>query len=109
MDKDQAIRKIPFMDSKNPRWKEQKILDSLNLIQIDSIFKAENGYPKIEKTGYDAIAIPWYVLHHQSSPIVRRKYQHFIEEAVQKGYLSKGMLDGYNDRTLTFEEREIRP
>ncbi len=104
--KDQLIRGIPFMDSKNARWKEQKHLDSLNLIEIDNIFRLENGYPKIEKVGYEAISIPWYVLHHQSSVATRKKYLSFLEDAVKKEYISKGMLDGYNERTLTTEEYE---
>lgn len=108
MDKDRLIRGIPFMDSKNVRWKEQKLLDSLNLIQLDSIFIAEKGYPAVEKIGHDKIGIPWYILHHQSSPIVRRKYQHFLEEAVKKGYLGQGALDGYINRTLTTEEYESK-
>jgi hypothetical protein len=60
----------------------------------------------MEKVGYDIVAVPWYVLHHQQSSIIRRKYQNFIEEAVQKGYLSKGLLDGFNERTLTMEDYE---
>jgi hypothetical protein len=104
--KDQDIRRIPFLKDNDPKWKEQKHLDSLNLVNIDRIFKAENGYPKIEKIGNNCILIPWYILHHQSSSIVRRKYQHFIEEAVEKGYLGKSMLETYNERTLTTEERE---
>ena len=108
MEKDKLIRGIPFMDSKNVRWKEQKLLDSLNLIQLDSIFIAEKGYPAVEKIGYDKIGIPWYILHHQSSPTVRRKHQHFLEEAVKKGYLGQGALDGYINRTLTTEEYESK-
>ena len=108
MKKDKLIRGIPFMDSKNIRWKEQKLLDSLNLIQLDSIFIAEKGYPALEKIGYDKIGIPWYILHHQSSPIVRRKYQHFLEEAIKKGYLEQGLLDAYINRTLTTEEYESK-
>jgi hypothetical protein len=104
--KDQAIRSIPFLEKKDTRWQQQKTLDSLNLIQIDSIFKKENGYPNIEKVGYDPISIPWYILHHQSSAIIRHQYQSFIVEAVQKGYLNKSMLDTYNERTRTIEENE---
>ena len=111
MKKDQAIRGLPFMNGylngKNKRWAEQKLLDSLNLVKVDSIFKAGNAYPSIEKVGYDKITVPWYVLHHQTSPIVRKKYLTYLEEAVKKGYLSKEMLETYNERTLANEEREM--
>jgi hypothetical protein len=106
--KDQIIRKIPFMNPQNSRWREQKRLDSLNLIQIDNIFKAENGYPSIEKVGYDFVGTPWLVLHHQTPISIRKKYLPYIEEAVKKGYINQYMLEAYNERTLFTEEYEKR-
>jgi hypothetical protein len=109
IEKDQRIRNNVNINKQESKWKEQKQLDSLNLIEIDAIFKAEGGYPRLQKVGYDHISIPWYVLHHQSSSVVRRKYMHFIEDAVQKGDIFKSSLDNYKNRTLEIEEKEIRP
>jgi hypothetical protein len=109
IEKDQRIRGMANLKEKDRRWKEQVQLDSLNLIEIDAIFKAEGGYPSLKKVGYDQIMTPWYVLQHQTSSIIRRQYMHFIEEAVQKGELNKNVLDNYRERTIGIEEREIRP
>ena len=50
---------------------------------------------------------PWFVLQHQTSTPIRKKYLHYLEEAVQKGYLNKNLLENYKIRTLNHEEKEI--
>ena len=107
IEKDQRIRGMANNKIKDEKWAEQIRLDSLNLFQIDAIFKAENGYPSLQKVGYDEVLTPWYVLQHQTSIPIRKKYLHYLEEAVQKGYFNKNMLDNYNERTLNHEEKEI--
>jgi hypothetical protein len=109
IEKDQRVRGMANLKEKDRRWGEQKQLDSLNLIQIDAIFKVEGTYPRLQKIGYDQLMTPWYVLQHQSSSVIRRKYMHFIEEAVQKGELNKNVLDNFRERTIGIEEKEIRP
>ena len=79
MDKDRLIRGIPFMDSKNVRWKEQKLLDSLNLIQLDSIFIAEKGYPAVEKIGHDKIGI-FFVLSEKIDDVKYTKEYQFYRD-----------------------------
>ena len=106
IEKDQRIRANPSLKIQEKEWKKQKELDSLNLIEIDAIFKKEGGYPSLQKVGYEQIMTPWFVLQHQSSPIVRRKYMHYIEEAVEKRYINKNNLDNYKERTLNIEENE---
>jgi hypothetical protein len=106
IEKDQRIISLKNPKEKEARNKERLHLDSLNLIEIDAIFKKEGGYPSLQKVGYDQIMTPWYVLQHQSSSIIRRKYMHYIEEAVQKGYINKNILVNYKDRTLGIEEHE---
>jgi hypothetical protein len=106
IEKDQRIISLKNPMEKEARNKERLYLDSLNLIEIDAIFKKEGGYPSLQKVGYEQIMTPWFVLQHQSSPIVRRKYMHYIEEAVGKGYINKNNLDNYKERTLNHEEAE---
>ena len=106
-EKDQRIRGLASNKIKFEKWTEQVQLDSLNLFQIDAIFKAENGYPSLQKVGYDQVMTPWFVLQHQTSIPIRKKYLHYLEEAVQKGYLNKNLLENYKIRTLNHEEKEI--
>jgi hypothetical protein len=110
IEKDQRIRGLVNQREVVLRWQEQKELDSLNLHQIDAIFKSEGGYPSLQKVGYDQVLTPWYVLQHQPSAEVRRKYLPILEEAVKKG-LSKNLFDNYLERTITIEENKklIRP
>lgn len=107
IEKDQRIRGMANNKIKFEKWTEQVQLDSLNLFQIDAIFKAENGYPSLQKVGYDQLTTSWFVLQHQSSIAVRKKYLPILEEAAQKGYLNKNLLENYKERTLSMEEREI--
>lgn len=108
LEKDQRIISLKNPKEKEARNKERLYLDSLNLIDIDVIFKKEGGYPSLQKIGYDQIMTPWFVLQHQPSVVIRKKYLHYIEEAVQKGYINKNNLDNYNKRTLSHEEDEQR-
>lgn len=108
IERDQRVLALKNPKEKEARNTERLYLDSLNLFDIDMIFKKEGGYPSLQKVGYDQIMTPWYVLQHQYSPIIRRKYMPYIEEAVQKKYLNPSLLDNYKGRTLNHEDAEQR-
>lgn len=80
----------------------QNRYDSINLEIIEDILQKYNGYPCLEKVGYDNAIVPWLVLHHQGDVKVRLKYTPVLEEAVKKNCLSQSMLDNYNGRTEDF-------
>ncbi len=95
--RDQAYRGD---DKRNPE--AQSRYDSINLEIIEDIIHKYNGYPCVEKVGYDNAMVPWLVLHHQSDVRVRQKYTPVLEDAVSKNCMSQSLLDVYNSRTEDF-------
>lgn len=95
---DQKFRKMMHKRNSSEKenaefWKEQKILDSINLIKIEKILL--DGYPSLADVGYDHVGVVWLVLHHQSNIAVRRKYLPVLENA----NVGSGALETYNERT----------
>lgn len=96
-DADQGIRHKYSDKIKDPALKEKlrtemQIIDSLNLIKIDSIFDLY-GYPSKELVGRDGNFTPALVIHHSNSLEARYKYLPFLEQAVKDSLLSKNTLN----------------
>ncbi len=72
--------------------KEMHIIDSINLIKIDEIFK-EYGYPSRKLVGREGNFTPALVIHHSNSLEIRYKYLPFLEKAVKEGLLNEGTLN----------------
>jgi len=68
-------------------YHQMSILDSINLIKIDSILKIKE-YPKPESVGYKLSRVPFFVIHHQSSIPLRLKYRNYLEENCNSGLMS---------------------
>ncbi len=77
----------------------QNHYDSINLEIIEDIFQKYDGYPCLEKVGYEHALAPWLVLQHQGDVKVRLKYTPVLEDAVKKNCLGQPLLDVYNERT----------
>lgn len=101
-DDDQAIRIKITAKNITPELKkelrnEMKIIDSINLVKIDKIFK-EYGYPSKELVGADANFTPAIIIHHSSNLETRNKYLPFLEKAVEDGLLNEGALNMIKQR-----------
>ncbi len=94
---DQEIRKKANAKNITPELieelsEEMKIIDSINLIRIDGIFK-QYGYPSRELVGKECNFTPALVIHHIDDLETRYKYLPFLEKAVNDGLLNEGALN----------------
>lgn len=106
-DDDQEIRnrlnaKSITPDLEKKLRKEMHIIDSINLIKVDKIFK-EYGYPSRELVGRDGSFTPALVIHHSNSLEIRYKYLPFLEKAVEDGLLGEGTLNMIKKRIEDME------
>lgn len=81
---------------------EMEIVDSINLIKVDKIFK-EFGYPSMELVGKEGNFTPALVIHHSKSLEIRYKYLPFLEKAVEDGLLYDGTLNMIKKRIEDME------
>lgn len=86
----------------------QNRYDSINLEIIEDIFQKYDGYPCLEKVGYEHALAPWLVLQHQGDVNLRLKYTPVLEDAVKKSCLSKSLLEFYNMRTEDYKYEDNR-
>ena len=94
---DQDIRKRVRSKNITPKLKdelskEMNLIDSINLVKIDKIFK-EFGYPSRELVGRECSFTPALVIHHSKDLVTRYKYLPFLEKAVEERLLSEGTLN----------------
>lgn len=94
---DQEVRNRLTAKNVTPLMKEKiseemQLIDSLNLIKIDNIFKI-HGYPSRELVGKDSNFTPALVIHHSNSLATRYKYLPLLEKAVEDGVLFDGTLN----------------
>lgn len=95
---DQNIRKrmrdINISDSEKERLANLRgQIDSINLLRVDSIL-TNFGYPTKKVVGYDYSSVIVIVIHHQSSPSVRRYYLDRIRK-----YISSEEIEMIESRT----------
>jgi len=79
-------------------WKMQLVLDSINIVQLDSILDAF-GYPQHEDVGHEWMGTPCLIMHHHPVLEKRLYYDSIIEKAVKDGILPKGNLIMFRRRT----------
>ena len=80
-------------------WKEQKKLDSLNLIKVLKIIKEIKVYPGDSIVGYPTRKAAFFVLQHAPDSI-QDKYLPLIVDASKNGQLDKKLAAMYHDRYL---------
>jgi hypothetical protein len=99
-------------------WKQQLLLDSLNVLKLDSIM-CQYGYPTPKQVGRELSKVPFFVVQH-ASLVVQEKYLPEIQAAVKNGcialsdvaYLTdriqmkKGLPQSYGTQFIWNERRE---
>ena len=83
-------------------WKMQSVLDSVNMIYIESIFKTK-GYPGKSMVGEPTNTAAWSVLQHNSDKI--SEYLPMIKKAGQEGELPMRLVAMMEDRYLMNENQ----
>ncbi len=79
-------------------WKKQLLLDSINILQIDSIIQ-QYGYPTRQLVGIDLTKIPFLVIQH--APLnIQEKYFPIIEMAANSHSIDKSDVAYLRDRIL---------
>lgn len=83
-------------------WKMQSVLDSVNMIYVESIFKTK-GYPGKSMVGEPTNTAAWYVLQHNPDKI--SEYLSMIKKAGEEGELPMRLVAMMEDRYLMNENR----
>lgn len=78
-------------------WKMQAVIDSVNLIYVETILNSE-GYPGKSKVGEPTNTAAWYVLQHNPDKI--GKYLPMVKEAGRNGEIPMRLVAMMEDRYL---------